>query len=139
MSAAVNAARTMGSPEMAASLDALYQIGWELYQRDDFTRAADVFRFLALLQPTRHEAWWALGACHEQLDDDAVAAVLYEIAFRAGEGPAELGLLCARARARAGDRSGAADLLASMRGATRDDAVLARIGALETEIGGGVS
>ena len=99
-------------PELSdAQADALYAAGHKLYQVDKFRRAADVFRLLALARPLRGDAWWALAACHEQLDDFAVAARLYSIGFRLGGQEAQLGLLCARARARAGDLQGARAML----------------------------
>ena len=99
----------------AAQLDALYSVGHMLYEQDRFVRAADVFRYLCFIDPRRTDAWWALGACHEQLDEHEVASVVYGIGFSEDEERVELGLLCARARARSGDPLQARALLDELR------------------------
>ena len=124
---------------VGAAGDALYQIGWELYQRDAFVQAADVFRFLVVIAPSRSDAWWALGACHEQRDDHAVAAEVYETGYRSGEQDLDLGLLCARARSRAGDLVGARRMIAELRGEARDAHALGKVCVIERSMCGGPS
>ncbi len=97
----------------AEQLDAMYAVAHGLYERADFARAADVLRFIVLVDPLRSDAWWALGACHEQIDDHEVAATLYDVGFRMSDDP-DLGLLCARALVKAGDRAAAREMLLSV-------------------------
>ncbi len=97
----------------AEQLDAMYTVAHMLYERGDFARAADILRYVVLADPLRSDAWWALGACHEQVDDHAIAAALYDIGYRMGE-DAALGLLCARAFVRAGEPARAREILATL-------------------------
>ncbi len=106
---------SMTPNEGAPSTDdaaALYDVAADLYDRDDFRRAADLFRCVALTSPTSAHAWWGLAACHERMDDAPVAATLYETGYRlGGEELPELALLCARAHLASGNLEGAQQML----------------------------
>ncbi len=98
-------------PRSDAELEACYAVGRMCFEREDYKRAADIFRFLTLTDPTNLKAWWGLGGCHEAIEDYAVAGGLYEIGFRlSGEG-FDLGLLSARAWLEAGENSEADRML----------------------------
>ncbi|MCE7891556.1 MAG: hypothetical protein KJ015_32850 [Myxococcales bacterium] len=123
----------MHVPNASAEIDAYYAVGKLLYDNDDFCRAADVFRLVALLDPRRGDAWWALGACHEQEGELETAAAMYETGFHLGEQPIDIGLLAARALYRTGERARAQEiieLLKRERPATRDE----RLQSLEREM-----
>ena len=136
---AMNIFEQLASSPSPQELDALYAVGHALFERGDFRKAADVFRFVALADPLRGSAWWALGACHEELDDPEVAATLYDLGFRCGGQPAELGFLCARARARAGDASGARSMLEELSELELSAEVATAKARLETTLEGGAA
>jgi len=92
-------------------LEAFYAVGKLLYDQGAIRRAAEIFRYVLSVDARRANAWLALGACHEQLDDLEIAASLYEFGFRVSGHDPELGLLGARARAAVGDLTEAAELL----------------------------
>lgn len=123
----------MNTPSASAEIDAYYAVGKLLYDNDDFRKAADVFRLVALLDPTRCDAWWALGACHEQEGDLETAAAMYETGFHLGEQPIEVGLLAARALHRTGERARAQEIIELLKWegpANRDE----RLQSLEHEL-----
>lgn len=74
----------------------LYAVGHAMLEQDDFRSAATVFRAMAAAVPTDERAWLALGACHEGVDQPAIAAEMY----RTGEALAPVPVLCAIARSR---------------------------------------
>jgi tetratricopeptide (TPR) repeat protein len=84
-------------------LEAFYAIGRICYERDDFKRAADIFRFITTADPTNQKAWWGLGSCHAALEDYAVAGGLYEIGFLLSGQGFDLGYLSAHAWVQAGE------------------------------------
>lgn len=120
----------------AAEFDAYYAIGKLLYDNDEFRKAADVFRLAALLEPTRGEVWWALGACHEQEGELGVAALLYETGYHLGEQSPELGLLATRAFFRAGERGKADEMIAELARARLDVESKERLKRIEWEMKG---
>jgi tetratricopeptide (TPR) repeat protein len=77
-----------------AEIEAVYAIGHAYYVREDYVRAADVFRLLSLCRPEQARGWMALAACHEAANDEDRAEALYEAAVIAPEREAD------RARAR---------------------------------------
>ena len=117
-------------------LAALYAIGCELYDRDDWARAADVYRFVAVCEPTFSDAWWALGACHERLDDPETAAQIYDVGFRLGGRRPELAVLCAAASRAAGDDDGAAGALAQLEPGELSPELARRVAAIAHELSG---
>ena len=66
-----------------AQADTLYAVGHAYYEGDDFRRAADVFRLLALARPHSGRSWLALAATHDAADDHERALALYGIASEA--------------------------------------------------------
>jgi len=62
------------------SVEALYATGHWLLSAERFDDAAIVFRMMALAAPSDERSWLALGACHEGIGQQAIAASLYEIA-----------------------------------------------------------
>lgn len=64
-------------------VEAVYAIGHAYYAREDFRRAADVFRLLVLTRPQEARGWTALGACHDAVDEPEHAEALYEAALLA--------------------------------------------------------
>lgn len=99
------------NPSPAEALEAFYAVGFQLFEQGDYSRAADVFRYVVVSDQGRADAWWALGACHEQIDDLELAASLYEIGFNMSGHDATLGLLAARARAASGDMDAGRELM----------------------------
>lgn len=114
---------------------ALFAAGHILYARDEYERAADVFRFIVLADPLDADAWWALGACHEQLGDFEAAALQYENAFRFGEARADVGLLWTRALIRAGSTD-AKEALNEVAELELDGVQSRQLSALRAELGG---
>lgn len=74
----------------------LYAVGHALLVRDDFRSAATVFRAMAAAVPDDERAWLGLGACHEGIDQPAIAVEMY----RTGEALAPSPVRCTLARAR---------------------------------------
>jgi len=95
-------------------LDAFYAVGHLLYEQGDFARAAHVFRYVLFVDPTRADAWLALGACHECADDVDVAAAIYRCGFGVAGRDPELGLHAARAHARCDDYDDASQVLEAL-------------------------
>lgn len=95
-------------------LGAFYAVGHELYEREDYVNAAHAFRYVVFRDPLHRDAWWALGACHEQLDDFETAANLYDLGFRATDLDPDLGLRAARAYLEAGDKNAAQNILGQL-------------------------
>jgi len=56
--------------------DELYEMGYQLYEANDFSQAKGIFRQLALHYPLSIKYWKALGAClHENCEyQDAIQA-----------------------------------------------------------------
>ncbi len=75
--------------ERREEAEAVYAIGHAYYARDDFRRAADVFRLLVLTRPQEARGWTALGACHDAVDEAEQAEALYEAALLAPLGDAD--------------------------------------------------
>jgi Flp pilus assembly protein TadD len=98
----------------AEEMNGLFVLGRELYEREDFLRAGDVLRLLVLVEPLHVEGWQVLGACHEQLEEFAVASQMYETGCRLGGNEPRLGLLAARAAIRDGDVGAAREWLAEI-------------------------
>jgi Flp pilus assembly protein TadD len=69
--------------ERHEEVEAVYAIGHTYYAREDFRRAADVFRLLVLTRPQEARGWTALGACHDAVDEVEQAEALYEAALLA--------------------------------------------------------
>lgn len=90
-------------PTSEAELEACYAVGRMCFERDDFKRAADLFRFITLTDPTNQKGWWGLGTCHEAIEDFAVAARIYEIGFRLSGEAFALGYLSAQAWLKSGE------------------------------------
>jgi tetratricopeptide (TPR) repeat protein len=65
--------------------EALYFVGYQHYEQDQYDAAADVFRLLALVRPNRARSWLSLGAVHEAVNDFERAAALYSIAATSHE------------------------------------------------------
>lgn len=63
-----------------AQAETLYAAGFELYEQNEYPRAADVFRLLALARPHATRSWLALAATHEVVGDLERAMALYAIA-----------------------------------------------------------
>lgn len=66
-----------------ASADALYSVGHWLLEQERSQDAMHVFRTMLVVAPTDERAWLGLGACHENTNELAKAARLYELAPRA--------------------------------------------------------
>lgn len=94
-----------------AELDRLFRAGTELCRAGERSRASDVFRFVALSDPTRGEAWSALASCHEASGDLEGAAQLYEMGWLLCPADTTLGLHAARAYALLGAADDAEALL----------------------------
>jgi hypothetical protein len=77
-------------------IEPLYATGHWLLSQERFEDAARVFRAMALARPEDERSWLALGACHEALEQPALANELYLLAASAAA-PA---VRCAIARAR---------------------------------------
>ncbi len=129
--------RPLGVELSGDELQALYLAGHTLFEQGDFRRAADVFRFMVLVEPLFAEAWQGLGNCHEELDDTETAALLYEAGFRLGGNDSTLGFLCARALAKMGDSAGVRDKLAELGELALEPHIAAGVKALEKMVGGG--
>jgi tetratricopeptide (TPR) repeat protein len=70
-----------GPPPLTASdLDHIYAVGADLYVRERWSEAQDVFRLLVLVHPSDARGWIALAACHEAQADDERAIALYQLA-----------------------------------------------------------
>lgn len=129
-------ARPLGITLGREELDALYLAGHTLTEQGDFRRAADVFRFIVLVEPLMTEAWQGLGNCHSELDDAETAALIYEAGFRLGGNDPKLGFLCALTLARCGDTAGARDRLAELAELDLEPHFRAGVRALTLKVGG---
>jgi tetratricopeptide (TPR) repeat protein len=67
-------------PLTPQELDGIYAVGADLYGRERWSEAEDVFRLLVLVRPTDARGWIALAACHEARGDDDRAVSLYQVA-----------------------------------------------------------
>jgi uncharacterized protein HemY len=137
---ALSPGNTSGKPldvELTADeLNALFVVGRELYERNDFTRAANTLRLLVLVEPLFVEGWQLLGACHEELSDFEVAARMYETGCRMGGNDPRLALLAARASVRDGDMASAARWLAEIEDWELDDELEPALSALRSVLEG---
>jgi len=130
------AGRPLGIELAVGELDALYLAGHGLFEQGDFRRAADVFRFMVLVEPLFTEAWQGLGKCHEEADDIETAALMYEAGYRLGGNDPTLGFLCARALMRAGDAVSAREKLAELDSLELEPRFAEGIAALRRVVGG---
>jgi uncharacterized protein HemY len=121
--------------ESKVEVAAFYEVGRMLYDSSDFQRAAEVFRLVALLDPTNGDGWQALGACHEQQGELGVAAVVYETGFHLGGASVELALLAARAFARSNEADKAWELVEQVRGERLTTSERTRVEAVAAELG----
>lgn len=64
-------------PDRAGACNALYAAGHHLLRRDRIDDAAVLFRTMLLADAEDERGWLALGACHEQLEQHAMAEQLY--------------------------------------------------------------
>lgn len=123
------------NPASAEELEACYAVGRICFERDDFKRAADIFRFITVADPTNRKAWWGLGRCHEALEDYAVAGGIYEIGFLlSGEG-FDLGCLSARAWIQAGEEDEAERVLDALDDICENKAEREQLQQLRSEMG----
>ena len=67
-------------PDGSGGGDALYAFGFGLLEVGRWSPAADVFRAMMIACPTDERAWLALGKCHEELGQTAIAINLYALA-----------------------------------------------------------
>lgn len=123
----------------ASALDAFYAVGHQFFEQGDYFRAADVFRYVVASDSARVDGWWALGACHEQIDELEIAAALYEIAFSLSPDNAEIGLLAARARLASGERDAAHEILEAISNLDIDAPQRKRVAALVRMVEGRAS
>jgi Flp pilus assembly protein TadD len=65
--------------------ETLYAAGYAFYEQNDYARAADVFRLLALARPHSPRSWIALAATHESAGDLERAMALYGIGTQTRE------------------------------------------------------
>jgi Flp pilus assembly protein TadD len=65
--------------------ETLYAAGYAFYEQNDYGRAADLFRLLALARPHSPRSWIALAATHESAGDLERAMALYGIATQTRE------------------------------------------------------
>lgn len=63
----------------ASIADGLYAIGFAMMDGGRWNDAADVFRAMVLLCPRDERSWLALGRCHEELEQHAIATELYSL------------------------------------------------------------
>jgi predicted Zn-dependent protease len=56
-----------------------YEKALALMASDQYSRAADVLRMLAVANPRRRELWESLADCHDALDQKAVADVVRSV------------------------------------------------------------
>ena len=66
-----------GPVDPARGVEVLYGTGHWLLTSDRPEDAATVFRGMALLAPRDERAWLGLGACHEAVDQPALALEMY--------------------------------------------------------------
>lgn len=59
------------------AIEAIYAIGHAMLEQQRAHEAVKLFRVLLRLAPTDERGWLGLGACHEQMDEDSIAAELY--------------------------------------------------------------
>lgn len=85
-----------------AACDALYAAGHYMLERDRVKDAAVLFRTMLLADARDERGWLALGACHERLEQDAMAEELYS----AGAQMARTRVRCLLAVARLFERIG---------------------------------
>ncbi len=85
-----------------AASDALYAAGHYMLERDRVKDAAVLFRTMLLADARDERGWLALGACHERLEQDAMAEELYS----AGAQMARTRVRCLLAVARLFERIG---------------------------------
>jgi predicted Zn-dependent protease len=112
---AIESGRPLGVSLTVDQMNALYFTGYQLFGMGDFMRAAAAFRLLVLCEPLHVEAWHALGACHEELDQMLVAATVYSAGFYLGGSSPLVGILAARAYIRHGDTAEALQIVEELR------------------------
>lgn len=64
-------------PNRHDACNALYAAGHHMLERDRIDDAAVLFRTMLLADAEDERGWLALGACHERLEQDAMAEELY--------------------------------------------------------------
>ncbi len=109
-SGSVASGRPLGIELTVDQMNTLYFAGHSLMEAGRHQQAAHALRFLLLCEPLHVEAWQALGMCHEELDDLACAASLFETGYRLGGEHPTLGVLAARAFLNAGNLDAAKSL-----------------------------
>lgn len=120
-------------------VEAVYAIGHAYYAREDFRRAADVFRLMVLTRPQEARGWTALAACHDAVDDTEQAETLYEAALLAPIGDHDRDrarVFLARLLASQGRASEAREHLDALEGLDHADVLEAEITSLRRSIGG---
>lgn len=120
-------------------VEAVYAIGHAYYARDDFRRAADVFRLLVLTRPQEARGWTALGACHDAVDEAEHAEALYEAALLAPLGDVDRDrarVFLARLLASQGRHDEARTHVEALEGLELADVLDAELGALHRRLGG---
>jgi tetratricopeptide (TPR) repeat protein len=120
-------------------VEAVYAIGHAYYAREDFRRAADVFRLLVLTRPQEARGWTALGACHDAVDETEQAEALYEAALLAPLGDKDRDrarVFLARLLASQGRDDEARTHVEALEGLELADVLDAELGALHRRVGG---
>ncbi len=116
-------------PTREQKLDAIYALAHELFENGDYARAADLFRYMIVVEPLREDGWWGLGACHERLEDYEIACEIYETGFELGS--IDLGLRWADVRLQIGDDDGAREVLEQVLEQDDSETVVAAVRAME--------
>ncbi len=119
--------------------EAVYAIGHAYYAREDFRRAADVFRLLVLTRPQEARGWTALAACHDAVDDVEHAEALYEAALLAPIGEHERDrarVFLARLLASQGRTAEAREHVEAIEGLELADVLETEIRTLRRQLGG---
>jgi tetratricopeptide (TPR) repeat protein len=126
-------------PDRDEQIEAVYAIGHAYYAREDFQRAADVFRLMVLTRPQEARGWTALAACHDAVDEEEQAEALYEAALLAPIGDVDRDrarVFLARLLASQGRISEAREHLDAVEGIDHVDVLEAEIATLRRSLGG---
>lgn len=126
-------------PDRSDQVEAVYAIGHAYYAREDFQRAADVFRLMVLTRPQEARGWTALAACHDAVDDEEQAEALYEAALLAPLGEVDRDrarVFLARLLASQGRLAEARGHLEAVEGIEHVDVLDAEIASLRRAVGG---
>ena len=119
-----------GPPPLTQSeIDGIYAVGVELYGRELWSEAQDVFRLLVLVRPTYARGWIALAACHEAQGEEERASSLFLVASCATSRPdARLAQLYrARLFAKTGRHDDAREILETLEIEDDDDSAFVTI------------